>query len=102
MPSLTGRPVDPSATAWKAQASLTSLPGRGSQPSAVPVETKSALAPLLCYACLTTFTPLSAAHNDQLKDEAVPLPLWVGERASQHAPMSREDMKAQVSEFLLE
>jgi len=44
---------------------------------------------------------LSAAQRDKPANEAVPLPIYVGESAARRA-MTREEMKEQVAEFMLE
>lgn len=92
-------PVDDSATEWKARASLTSLPGRG--PEREPEEAKETeLKSLLCYACLTAFTPLTAAKRDQLAAD-VPLPLWVGDQVARRRGVSEDEMRAQIDNFIL-
>lgn len=92
-------PVDPSATEWKARASLTSLPGRG--PERAPQEDRDTdLKPLLCYSCLTALTPLTASKRDQLADD-VPLPLWVGEQVARRRGVSEDEMRRQIDAFIL-
>lgn len=104
--------MDPSALQWKAQSALTSLPGRGPQDSVSAgsgvASTSAHLAPLLCYSCLTTFTPLSAAQRDRLSTDAAPLPLWIGERVDERLgrdkprAVTEEEMRAQVQQFLID
>jgi hypothetical protein len=69
-----------------------SLPTKDVEPTtAMSQSTESRMAPLLCYSCLTTFTPTRIG-----KAEPVLLPLWVGERVSSH------DMKKTIGSFLLD
>ena len=72
-----------------------SLPTKDVETSSSLSSTTSArLAPLLCYSCLTTFTP--ARIGKQPDSEPVMLPLWVGER------VSVQSMREEIGEFLLD
>ena len=72
-----------------------SLPTKEVEPTTTMSDsTSDRLAPLLCYSCLTTFTP--ARIGKQADTAPVMLPLWVGER------VSAQNMKDQIGEFLLE
>lgn len=73
-----------------------SLPTKGVEPSSALAEsTASRLAPLLCYSCLTTFTPTRIGKpGDSI--EPVMLPIWVGER------VSAQDMRKEIGSFLLD
>lgn len=62
--------------------------------AASTLSTSTRLAPLLCYSCLTTFTP--ARIGKQAESEPVMLPLWVGER------VSAQSMREEIGEFLLD
>jgi hypothetical protein len=72
------------------------LPTKDVEPTtAMSENTESRLAPLLCYSCLTTFTPTRIGKpGDAI--EPVLLPLWVGER------VSAQDMKKSIASFLLD
>lgn len=93
---LTISPVDPSALDWKNRTALMSLPTKDIEPTTTMSEnTESRLAPLLCYSCLTTFTPTRIGKpGDPI--EPVLLPLWVGQR------VSAQDMKKEIGSFLLD
>lgn len=72
-----------------------SLPTKEVEPSsALSSSTSARLAPLLCYSCLTTFTPNRIGK--QPDSEPVMLPLWVGER------VSAQSMKEEIGEYLLD
>lgn len=98
------RPVDPSALEWKSRTALTSLrkslgednaEERGSGES-------EGLAPLLCYACLTTFTPAVSRRNGNVGGP-VALPFWIGERVAQRRDVvGREEMRVEIGEYLLD
>lgn len=95
-------PADDPATAWKARASLTALPGRGPETAPAPEDAGGVgLRPLLCYSCLTALTPLTAAKRDQLAAD-VPLPLWVGGQTAQRRGVSQEEMRRQIDAFILD
>jgi cytoplasmic tRNA 2-thiolation protein 2 len=89
-------PVDPSALDWKKRTALMSLPTKDVEPtSALANVATSSLAPLLCYSCLTTFTPTRISKpGDEV--EPVMLPLWVGQR------VSTQDMRKKIGSFLLD
>lgn len=73
-----------------------SLPTKDIEPTtAMSQNTDSRLAPLLCYSCLTTFTPTRIGKSGDLI-EPVLLPLWVGQR------VSAQDMKKDIGSFLLD
>ncbi|KAL1405126.1 Cytoplasmic tRNA 2-thiolation protein 2 [Vanrija albida] len=93
-------PVDASATDWKARSALTSLPGKGDGVAAAP--SPDPLAPLLCYACLTMFTPLTAAQKDRPTAEPVPLPLWVGARVQERRHVTPQELRDEVAQFLID
>lgn len=94
------RPVDASAIDWKARSALTSLPGKGD--GVAPVPSPDPLAPLLCYACLTMFTPLTAAQKDRPTAKPVPLPLWVGARVQERRHVPPSELRDQVAQFLID
>ncbi|WWD18150.1 hypothetical protein CI109_102599 [Kwoniella shandongensis] len=99
-------PVDPSALEWKSRSALTSLPTK-TNPVASPSagENTTPLAPLLCYACLTTFTPPTVnARTASTQNEPVPLPLWIGENVArqQGNVVERATMKDQIKDFLIQ
>ncbi|RSH92739.1 hypothetical protein EHS25_008185 [Saitozyma podzolica] len=99
-------PAEPSAQAWKSRTALTSLPGRTkSIESAVPDSTDDhsgsvELAPMLCYSCLTTFTPSSTRKGTD-KGQPAYLPQWVAESVRKRE-VPREEMRAGISGFLLD
>lgn len=73
-----------------------SLPTKDVEPaSTLSAATSARLAPLLCYSCLTTFTP-ARIGGKQADPEPIMLPLWVSER------VSSQTMKEEIGEFLLD
>ena len=72
--------MDPSAIEWKKRTALTSLSDNGSVSSIRLAEieqmeskpngkhSSAKLAPLLCYACLTTMTPTNGRDGDGMHD----------------------------------
>ncbi|OCF31919.1 hypothetical protein I317_00752 [Kwoniella heveanensis CBS 569] len=122
-------PVDPSALQWKSRTALTSLPNKILPGSTAPVSapadradgvTRSHhmieaqpwtgdgphdnLAPLLCYGCLTTFTPPTVVSK-AVKAEAKPveLPIWISDNiARARKEVGRGEMRQQIGEFLLD
>lgn len=86
------RPADPGIAEWKARASLTALPGRLPQASMAKEEGPDVLDPLLCYACATTLNRRKAAD----------MPPFVEAEAERRRPVSEGDMRAAISDFLLE
>ncbi|KAK8865669.1 hypothetical protein IAR55_000814 [Kwoniella newhampshirensis] len=97
-------PVDPSALEWKSRSALTSLLTKTNPPSlSDPKDSSTPLAPLLCYACLTTFTPSTVASRTN-KNEPVPLPFWIAENvARRHGrPVERSQMKNTINAFLIQ
>lgn len=87
--------MDPSALDWKSRTALMSLPTKDVEPTtALSAATSARLAPLLCYSCLTTFTP--ARSGKLFESEPIMLPLWVGGR------VSAQSMKQEIGEFLLD
>lgn len=101
------RPADPDVAGWKARASLTALPGRGSVavgtdgPEAAGAAGKrpepegaagaeAELDPLLCYACATTLRGRKEAE----------MPPFVGDEVRRR--VAREEMRAEIADFLLE
>ena len=72
------------------------LPTKDFEPTTTMSEnTESRLAPLLCYSCLTTFTPTRLGKQGDPVDPVL-LPLWVGER------VSTQDMKKSIGAFFLD
>ena len=93
---LMSSPVDPSALDWKNRTALMSLPTKDAEPTtAMSRSTDSRLAPLLCYSCLTTFTPTRIGKQGD-PVEPILLPLWVGQR------VSAQDMKNEIGSYLLD
>jgi cytoplasmic tRNA 2-thiolation protein 2 len=94
------RPVDPSALAWKSRTALTSLLKTPSSNGDEPRPRRSTLAPLLCYACLTTLTP---ALPRCISGDPVMLPPFIAEGVSQRREMvDREDMRAEIGQYILD
>ncbi|KIR30573.1 cytoplasmic tRNA 2-thiolation protein 2 [Cryptococcus deuterogattii LA55] len=70
-----------------------------------------ALAPLLCYSCLTTLTPPTVVSKAKTRaqmagldvngDEPVLLPVWVNEGVKRRQ-VGREKMKDEIKDFLIE
>ncbi|OCF56639.1 hypothetical protein L486_05493 [Kwoniella mangroviensis CBS 10435] len=93
-------PVDPNALEWKSRTALTSLPTKTlpSEDITSDGEGRESLATMLCYACLTTFTPPTVVSKAS-RTEVVPvqLPYWVGGNVRDR---SRE-MKEEIKEFLI-
>ncbi|KAK4688458.1 cytoplasmic tRNA 2-thiolation protein 2, partial [Tremellales sp. Uapishka_1] len=91
-------PVDESALEWKSRSGLTSL----SKETEVVEPTSSSgptLAPLLCYACLTTFTP--TAMGKEVKADRVQLPHWIRDGVRQRE-VGRQKMKEEIGQYLLD
>ncbi|WVF70665.1 hypothetical protein IAT40_005458 [Kwoniella sp. CBS 6097] len=124
-------PVDPSALEWKSRTALTSLPDKALPPPAAPPSTDpdndtppaqssqsledsnsshDHLASLLCYGCLTTFTPPTVVSKVAKVQQAKPveLPIWISENiararsASAGQQVSRGEMKEHIGEFFLD
>ncbi|EAL21965.1 hypothetical protein CNBC1050 [Cryptococcus deneoformans B-3501A] len=109
-------PVDPSALEWKSRTALTFLSTK-TEPTAISKQQQpqhgetEALAPLLCYSCLTTLTPPTVVSKAKAKaqtagltvngDEPVLLPVWVNEGVKRRQ-MGRREMKDEIKEFLIE
>lgn len=110
------RPVDPSALEWKSRTALTFLSTK-TEPTAISKQQQpqhdetEALAPLLCYSCLTTLTPPTVVSKGKAKaqtvgltvngDEPVLLPVWVNEGVKRRQ-VGRGEMKDEIKEFLIE
>ncbi|ODO11853.1 hypothetical protein I350_00637 [Cryptococcus amylolentus CBS 6273] len=105
-------PIDPSALEWKSRTGLTSLPTKlNPMPASTPSTPEATLAPLLCYSCLTTFTPPTVVSKARLAEEGnvenVALPLWIREGVERRngggagMPVGREAMKEQIKDFLI-
>ncbi|WVQ85594.1 hypothetical protein IAT38_007760 [Cryptococcus sp. DSM 104549] len=101
-------PVDPSALDWKSRTALTSLPTKTPPPPPRPAEHTTSLAPLLCYSCLTTFTPQTVVvRTEETVAEPVGMPLWVGEGVGRRLggvgrPVGRKEMRGEIAEFLID
>ncbi|WVW80374.1 hypothetical protein I302_102355 [Kwoniella bestiolae CBS 10118] len=99
-------PVDPNALEWKSRTALTSLPTK-TLPQDIGAVTngveqgkdKESLAKMLCYACLTTFTPPTVVSK-VARTEVVPiqLPLWVGGNVRDR----RREMREEIKGFLID
>ncbi|WVQ97042.1 hypothetical protein IAU59_004152 [Kwoniella sp. CBS 9459] len=136
-------PVDPSALEWKSRTALTSLPSKtvpssGSTLTSISPSpnssltpeasansdgsllgpgpaSASALAPLLCYGCLTTFTPPTVGSKLAKAEAAaaakpVQLPIWISENIRVRTPtsgpaarkeVSRDEMRDTIGEYLI-
>jgi hypothetical protein len=55
---------------------------------------------MLCYSCLTTFTP-SSTRKGADKGQPAYLPQWVAESVRKRE-VPREEMRAGISDFLLD
>ncbi|WWC88104.1 uncharacterized protein L201_003008 [Kwoniella dendrophila CBS 6074] len=101
-------PVDPNALEWKSRTALTSLSTKIIPEDLVSKdvkdeENKDKLATLLCYACLTTFTPPTVVSK-VARDEVSPiqLPYYVSNNAQYRKTVGREEMKDQIKDFLID
>ncbi|WVQ71062.1 hypothetical protein IAR50_000587 [Cryptococcus sp. DSM 104548] len=106
-------PIDPSALEWKSRTGLTSLPTKSNPtpPSTIPAP-EATLAPLLCYSCLTTFTPPTVVSKARLAEEGsgenVVLPLWITEGVERRIGggagglVGREAMREEIKDFLID
>lgn len=97
--AVTGSTRPPHLTEEEIANLVTGTPDSSSTP--VP-----SLTPRLCYACYTTLTSRSSRGTTALPPGqsllAVPAPVWVRNAvAAEVKPLSRDSMKAQISEFLL-
>ncbi|WRT65908.1 uncharacterized protein IL334_002859 [Kwoniella shivajii] len=94
-------PVDPHALQWKSRTALTSLPTKTIADISSPDDEKNEkLATLLCYACLTTFTPPTVVAKALRSDtEPVQLPYWIGENVRRK--VARVEMKEDIKDFLI-
>ncbi|WWC68416.1 uncharacterized protein I206_102343 [Kwoniella pini CBS 10737] len=102
-------PVDPNALEWKSRTALTSLPSKANVETVVSEidqgldEGKQGrLATLLCYACLTTFTPPTVVSK-VIREEATPvqLPIWVEQNLNGRHEMGRNEMRDEIKDFLI-
>ena len=97
---LMNRPVDASAQAWKQRTALTRLDKTPSESLPSDAVATAGLAELLCYACLTTFTPTT--HTKIAAIEPVELPHWVGRSLVQsNKVVEQEEMRKEIEAFLL-
>ena len=92
--------MDSSAKEWKSRSALTRLPATPEDGVQGVTQRTVGLADLLCYACLTTCTPLT--HGKNITSQGVDLPPWVGQRVLESRKVvEREDMKKEIEAFLL-
>lgn len=108
--------MDPLALEWKSRTALTSLSTK-TEPTTISKDQQhlygetEALAPLLCYSCLTTLTPPTVVSKAKTRaqmagldvngDEPVLLPVWVNEGVKRRQ-VGREKMKDEIKDFLIE
>ena len=96
------RPVDPSALEWKSRTALTSLSKTSSADVMEMGKTEAAMAPLLCYACLTTFTP-SLPRRNEIPRDPVLLPRWISEGVEwRRKEFGMKDIQAEIGQYLLQ
>ncbi|WWC60526.1 uncharacterized protein I303_103100 [Kwoniella dejecticola CBS 10117] len=100
-------PVDPNALEWKSRTALTALPEKTQTDherngTNAELDEKDSLATMLCYACLTTFTPPTVVSK-AVKQETTPvrLPLWVEQNLRRRKEVDRDGMRDEIKDFLI-